>query len=117
MSNIVTYVAVVERIPGLEFHAHFPDFPEVRASAAKIEDVGARSRRILRAHIAQLLQANQGVPRPLSVDEIKEDGRYRHGFLLTLAVEVPESRLYTRNRRRAGSPSDKEGASIPDSSE
>ncbi len=78
--------------------------------------MGARSGMILRAHIAQLLQANQGVPRPISVDEVKEDGRYRHGFLLKLAVEVPESRLYTRSRRRAGSPSDKEGASIPESS-
>jgi hypothetical protein len=114
---MLTYVAVVERIPGQEFRTHFPDFPEVHASVAMLEDVGARSSRILRAHIAQLLQANQGVPRPLSVDEIKEESRYRHGFLIKLAVEVPESRLYTRSRTRAGSSSEEEGAPTPESPE
>jgi predicted RNase H-like HicB family nuclease len=114
VSNIVTYVAVVERVPGLEFHVHFPDFPEVRASEATIEGVRTRSGQVLRAHIAQLLQENQAVPRPISLDEVKEEGRYRHGFLITFEVAVPKSRLHTRICRRPGSPSDKEGASTPD---
>lgn len=98
MPNTVTYVAIVERIPGKEFCAQFPDFPEVRASNTTIEGVGARSSQVLRAHVARLLQADQRVPSPISVDEVKEDGRYRHGFLLQIEVEVPESCLYTRTR-------------------
>lgn len=101
MPNIVTYIAIVERVPGKEFRAHFPDFPDVRASDATIEAIGVRGRSVLRAHIGGLLQSNEGVPRPMSVDEVKEDGRYRTGFLLKIDVDVPESSLYTPSRRRA----------------
>lgn len=118
MPNTVTYVAIVERIPGKEFCAQFPDFPEVRVSHATIEGIGARSSQVLRAHVEQLLQAHETVPRPTSVDEVKEDGQYRHGFLIQIDADVPEARLSTRSRSRAeASPAEDETSTTPESPE
>jgi predicted RNase H-like HicB family nuclease len=116
--NTVTYIAIVERIPGKEFRAHFRDFPEVRVSHATIEGIGARSSQVLRAHVEQLLQAHEAVPRPTSVDAAKEDAQYRRGFLIQIDVDVPESHLYTRSRPRAeASPAEDETSTTPESPE
>lgn len=114
MPNNVIYVAVIERVPGKEFRAHFPDFPEVGTHDVTIDGVAARGGRVLRAHIDELLQANERVPRPTSIGDVKADGRYRHGFLLQIEAQVPESRLYTPDR--SGAESD-EAASTPEASD
>jgi len=98
VTSTITYFAFVQRIPGVDFRARFPDFPEVWTTDTAIEDIAARGSQLLRAHIDELLQADEGVPRPIPLDAIKDDERYHCGFLVKVEVEVPEHRLYEPSR-------------------
>lgn len=98
MATTVTYLAFVEKSPGRGFRAFFPDFPEVRARGAGIRELAARAGDALRGHVHGLVDARDGVPEPASVDALKGDGRYRHGFLLKCRAQVPEGQLYPQSR-------------------
>jgi predicted RNase H-like HicB family nuclease len=86
----VSYVAIVERVPGKEFRIRFPDFAEVHPRAGSIEGASDRAARALRARIHELLRNDERLPRPTSVDAVKEDPDNRQGFLLRIEVEVPQ---------------------------
>jgi len=94
----VSYVAVVERVPGTEFRIRFPDFAEVRARAESIERASERAARALRTRIDDLLRNEERVPRPTSVDAVKADPENRHGFLLRIDAEVPRKSVFAWRR-------------------
>lgn len=94
----VSYVAVVERVPGKEFRIRFPDFAEVRARAESIEGASEHSFQALQARIEDLLRNDERVPRPTSVDAVKADPDNRHGFLLQIDVEVPRKSVFSWRR-------------------
>ena len=94
----VSYVAVVERVPGKEFRVRFPDFADVHARAESIEGASEQAARALRARVDDLLQSDERVPRPTSVDAAKADPDNRHGFLLQIDVEVPRKSVFSWRR-------------------
>jgi predicted RNase H-like HicB family nuclease len=91
----VSYVAVVERVPGKEFRIRFPDFTDVRPRANSIEGASDHASRALRARIEDLLRNDERVPRPTSVDAVKSDPDNRHGFLLQIDVEIPRKSVFS----------------------
>jgi predicted RNase H-like HicB family nuclease len=94
----VSYVAVVERVPGKEFRIRFPDFADVHARAESIEGASEHAARALRTRVDDLLGNEERVPRPSSVDAVKADPDNRHGFLLQIDVEVPRKSVYSWRR-------------------
>ncbi len=94
----VSYVAVVERVPGKEFRIRFPDFADVHARAESIEGASEHAARALRTRIDDLLRNDERVPRPTSVDAVKADPDNRHGFLLQIDVEVPRKSVFSWRR-------------------
>jgi predicted RNase H-like HicB family nuclease len=94
----VSYVAVVERVPGKEFRIRFPDFAEVHTRAESIEGASEHAARALRTRIEGLLRNDERVPRPTGVDAVKSDPDNRHGFLLQIDVEVPRKSVFSWRR-------------------
>jgi predicted RNase H-like HicB family nuclease len=82
---MATFISLVRNDGSSGYTAAVPDFPEFAVQAGTLDHVLAKAREALAAHIERLLENNETVPVPTSVDAIKPGGA-----LLLFAIEMPD---------------------------
>lgn len=87
MTSNVTYLGIVERVPGSHFAARFPDFPDQRVRGDDLEQIYGRARAALQEGARRLQRAGYRLPAPTPASVLKADPDNRHGFLIK--VEIP----------------------------
>jgi predicted RNase H-like HicB family nuclease len=88
---MAVFIAVVTKSGELGYSASFPDYPACAVAARTVDEVIAKAKYALIAHIEGLLAANQKIGAPTSADSIE-----RNGALLLAAIEVPDDIRTTR---------------------
>ena len=82
---MATFIAVVQRDGEAGYLASFPDYPACAVAAPTVDEVIARARAALLAHLESLLAANRDICAPMAADAVARDGA-----LLLAAIEVPD---------------------------
>jgi predicted RNase H-like HicB family nuclease len=79
------FIAVVTRDGEFGYSASFPDYPTCVVAARTVDEVIARARHALLAHVEALPAAGQEIVVPKAADAIA-----RNGALLLAAIDVPD---------------------------
>jgi predicted RNase H-like HicB family nuclease len=82
---MATFIAIVRTDGRYRYTAAFPDFPGCTADGPTLDDVIARAKEALSAHIQGLLDGNQKICSPAAADAIE-----RGDALLLAAIDVPD---------------------------
>ncbi len=88
--SVETFYAIVEKGDGREFRVRYPDFPSLVARARTIEKSTRLAAGVLRDEVRQRIDSTRGVPRPTSLQAIKDDPANRSSFVLKVPVKVPD---------------------------
>ena len=71
------------------FRVRYPDFPTLGARANTIDQSTRVAAGVLRDEIRRRIESTRGVPRPTSLQTIKDDPTNRSSFVLKVPVRVP----------------------------
>ena len=85
------YVAVVHKAADSDFHAYFPDFPEVVATAPTLAEAIKKAAQALALNAKRTLADGKPLPEPLGLSQILADPAYRTDVLAVVPLEVPET--------------------------
>jgi predicted RNase H-like HicB family nuclease len=85
------FIALIHREPDGGYGVAFPDFPEVTAAGASLDDARADAEWALFRHLDSLVADGQEIPEPSSLETIMSDPRHLGATAMTLAlVEIDE---------------------------
>src|SRR4051794_29506228 len=83
--QMATFIALVECREPPGYVASFPDFPGCEVAGASLDEVIARAREALAAHVQRLLETNQPISYPTAAEAVE-----RGNALLLTAIDIPD---------------------------
>ena len=89
-ATYLTYFGVVARDTEGRFVARFPDFPECVIRRPMLDQILDNADKAVRSQLDMFVQLGKPLPRPTSLEELKNDPENRRSFLLQFKIEIPE---------------------------
>jgi predicted RNase H-like HicB family nuclease len=85
-----TYIALLRKEEDSDFGVDFPDFPGCITVGATLEQAHKRAAEALRFHIKGMMEDNEPIPEPSSLDEVAADPA--NVGAVPFLVTVPDSK-------------------------
>jgi predicted RNase H-like HicB family nuclease len=90
---MTAYLALLRKEPSSDFGVDFPDFPGCVTAGTSLEEARRMAAEALELHIEGMLEDNEPIPEPTSLDAVMDDPGNRDavGFLVEVPVRAAKS--------------------------
>src|SRR2546423_10891045 len=91
------YIALIHKEEGSDYGVSFPDFPGVIAAAATLDDARAMAAEALSFHIEGLIEDDEPIPEPSSLEAVMKHRRNRDGVAILVPAKTKSAKIVRVN--------------------
>ena len=86
---MVAYIGIIHKEKNSDFGVSFPDFPGCITAGSSLEDAKEMAQEALQLHVEGMLEDQESIPEPATLDDIMTKRDFRDGVALIVDVSVP----------------------------
>jgi predicted RNase H-like HicB family nuclease len=91
------YIALIHKEAGSDYGVSFPDFPGVITAAATLDDARVLAEEALAFHIEGLVEDDEAIPAPSSLEAVMKDRRNRDGVAILVPAKTKSGKVVRVN--------------------
>jgi predicted RNase H-like HicB family nuclease len=91
------YIALIHKEEGSDYGVSFPDFPGVITAAATLDDARALAAEALSFHIEGLIEDDEAIPEPSSLEAVMKHRRNRDGVAILVPAKTKSAKAVRVN--------------------
>jgi predicted RNase H-like HicB family nuclease len=91
------YIGLIHKDPGSDYGVSFPDFPGVATAGGTLDEARAMAEEALAFHIDGLVEDDEAIPEPSTLDTIMADSANRDGVAILVAAKTPAAKAIRVN--------------------
>jgi predicted RNase H-like HicB family nuclease len=91
------YIALIHKQDESDYGVSFPDFPGVITAAATLDDARVLAEEALAFHIEGLIEDDEAIPEPSSLEALMKDRRNRDGVAILVPAKTKSGKVVRVN--------------------
>jgi len=91
------YIGLIHKEAESDYGVSFPDFPGVITAAATLDEARALAEEALSFHIEGLIEDNEPIPAPSTLEAVMQDAQNRGGVAIAVPVNLKPAKAVRVN--------------------
>ncbi len=91
------YIGLIHKDPESDYGVSFPDFPGVVTAGRTLDEARAMAEEALAFHIEGIVEDNEAIPEPSTLETVMADPANRDGVAILVAAKTPAAKAVRVN--------------------